>query len=111
MPWFSGFAFLIACLSLYLQNWIILFFYGTKYISAVPSLSLIVWYTSFSYFGAINNLYMVAEEKTKWVQVTAFFGAILNIILNFVFIPFLGISGAALASLITQVVANFFLLL
>ena len=92
-------------------KWIILFFYGTKYISAVPSLSLIVWYTSFSYFGAINNLYMVAEEKTKWVQVTAFFGAILNIILNFVFIPFLGISGAALASLITQVVANFFLLL
>lgn len=91
-------------------KWIILIIYGTKYIEAIPSLSLVVWYTSFSYFGAINNIYMVAENKTKWVQITTFTGAILNIALNALMIPILGIVGAAGASLITQIIANFALL-
>ena len=89
---------------------IILVFYGEKYLPAVDSLSLVVWYTSFSYFGAINNMYMVAEKKIKWVQITTFVGALVNVILNYVFIPILGVAGAALASLITQIVANFVLL-
>ena len=35
---------------------IILLLYGEKYLPSVPALSLIVWYTSFSYFGTINNI-------------------------------------------------------
>lgn len=86
---------------------IILLLYGEKYIGAYTSLSLVVWYTSFSYFGSVNNVYMVAEEKQKWVQVTTLTGAIANVILNFILIPLLGIAGAALASLVTQFLANF----
>jgi O-antigen/teichoic acid export membrane protein len=89
---------------------IIMVLYGQKYLGAVNSLSLIVWYTSFSYFGAINNVFMVAEDKIKWVQVTTLVGAICNIILNFFLIPLWGIIGAALASLLTQVIANFILM-
>lgn len=92
------------------SRWVILLIYGSKYVEAIPSLSLVVWYTSFSYFGAINNIYMVAENKTKWVQITTLTGAILNIILNALLIPKLGIVGAAGASLITQIIANFVLL-
>ncbi|CAH1057994.1 flippase [Paenibacillus pseudetheri] len=89
---------------------IVLILYGDKYLPAVSSMSLIVWYTSFSYFGAINNMYMVAENKVKWVQVITLVGAILNVLLNFILIPYYGIVGAATASLITQIVANFILL-
>jgi len=89
---------------------IILLLYGQKYLGAVGSLSLVVWYTSFSYFGAINNVYMVAEDKIKWVQVTTLIGAIGNIILNYFLIPVWGIVGAALASLLTQILANFVLM-
>lgn len=89
---------------------IILIFYGQKYIGAINSLSLIVWYTSFSYFGAINNVYMVAEDKIKLVQITTLMGAIGNIILNLLLIPIWGIVGAALASLLTQFLANFVLM-
>ena len=94
----------------FFAKYIILVLYGEKYLPAVGSLSLIVWYTSFSYFGAINNIYMVAENKIKWVQVTTFVGAIVNVILNYVFIPMFGVEGAALASLITQIITNFALL-
>lgn len=84
--------------------------YGQKYLSALSSLSVIVWYTAFSYFGSVNNIYMVAEEKQKWVQVNTLIGSICNIILNLILIPKFGITGAALASLITQFVANFIML-
>ena len=89
---------------------IILILYGEKYLPAVGSLPLIVWYTSFSYFGAINNIYMIAENKTKWVQVTTLAGAMINIVLNIFLIPRMEISGAALASLLTQIITNFLLL-
>ena len=89
---------------------IILIIYGQKYLGAISSLSLVVWYTSFSYFGAINNVFMVAEEKQKWVQLTTFIGAVTNIILNYFMIPIWGIVGAALASLVTQFVSNFLMM-
>ena len=86
---------------------IILLLYGEKYLGAVSSLSLIVWYTSFSYFGAINNVYMAAENKQRWVQITTLVGAISNVVMNLILIPEWGIVGAALASLLTQIMANF----
>lgn len=88
---------------------IIRLMYGDEYLPAVPALSLIVWYTSFSYFGSINNVYMVAEGKTKWVSILTGCGALINIVLNLAFIPDFGIVGASAASLATQVITNFLL--
>ena len=53
---------------------------------------------------------MIAEKKTKWVQITTLTGALMNVGLNAVLIPIMDIRGAALASLITQIVTNFILL-
>lgn len=86
---------------------IVLILYGKKYLASVSCLSLVVWYSAFSYFGSINNMYMVAEQKTKWVQITTLAGAVCNVVLNYILIPYTGIMGAALASLLTQFIANF----
>ena len=86
---------------------IILIAYGKKYLPAATSLATIVWYTSFSYFGSINNIYMVCENKTVFVQITTFVGAVLNVGLNFALIPVFGVEGAAVASLTTQIIINF----
>ena len=83
--------------------------YGEAYLDAVPALSLVVWYTAFSYFGSINNLYMVAEGKTLYVPIITITGAGMNVLLNLLLIPQFGIIGAAAASLATQVVTNFLL--
>ena len=90
---------------------IVLLIYGEKYVGATPALSLVVWYTTFSYFGAINNVYMVAEEIQKWVLLTTMTGAVANIIMNTFLIPTMGIIGAALASLVTQILANFIMMM
>lgn len=81
--------------------------YGEKYLPATEALGYILWYSSFSYFGAVHNIYMVAEDKTKWVTVLTIVGALLNVVLNAFLIPLTGVAGAAMASLLTQIVANF----
>lgn len=91
-------------------RWILLKVYGADYVPASSALALVVWYTSFSYFGAINSIYMVAEDKARWVQITTLAGAAMNFLMNITLIPSMGINGAALASLITQFFTNFVML-
>ncbi len=80
--------------------------YGAEYLSAVSALRIVAWYTSFSYVGGIRNIWILAEEKQRYILPVNIIGAVTNVILNFVLIPIWGINGAALASLITQIVSN-----
>lgn len=89
------------------SRYVLLIIYGEKYLPAQTALKLIVWYSSFSYFGAVHSIYMVAENKTKWVQALTLIGAGSNIVINCILIPKMGAAGAALASLLTQIIANF----
>lgn len=90
---------------------VILLLYGEKYLSSATALSIMVWYTTFTYFGTANQIYFVAEEKEKWVPIIALIGTVLNIFMDYLLIPTFGINGAAFATLITQFGSNFLLLL
>lgn len=80
--------------------------YGQDYSPAAPALMIVVWFTTFSYIGAVRNIWMLGEQKQKYLWIINTSGAAANIGLNFLFIPLLGINGAALASLITQFFTN-----
>ncbi len=96
------------CISVFAKQFILLL-YSDSYLSAVPILTVLVWYTTFSYFGGVNSMYYVAEEKTKWIQLFTLIGAVCNIIINYILIPICGAAGAAIASLATQILTNFIL--
>lgn len=85
---------------------IITFLYGTSYLPAAPALQIVVWYTTFAYLGTIRNIWMLAENKQKYLWVINLTGAVANVLLNYILIPIWGINGAALASLITQFFTN-----
>lgn len=85
---------------------IIKIIYGAEYLTAVSSLRIIVWYTTFAYLGAVRNIWILAEEKQKYLWVINMSGALGNVILNSILIPIIGIEGAAVASLITQFFTN-----
>lgn len=85
---------------------IIRILYGVEYNAAVAPLRLIVWYIAFSMFGAVRNIWILAEEKQKYLWRINICGAIANVILNAMIIPVWGIMGAALASLVTQFFTN-----
>lgn len=80
--------------------------YGKAYYEAISALQIIVWYTTFSYLGAVRNIWILANHKQNYLWIINTMGATANIILNYIFIPYIGINGAALASLMTQFFTN-----
>lgn len=85
---------------------IIFILYGEAYYPAVNTLRIVVWYTTFSYMGSVRNIWILANEKQKYLWKINLFGAIANVVLNYILIPLIGINGAAVASLITQFFTN-----
>lgn len=80
--------------------------YGDAYLPSVAPLRIITWYTAFSYLGVARNAWIVCMDRQKYLKYIYLSAAIANVILNCIFIPFWGASGAALASLIAQVITT-----
>lgn len=80
-----------------------LFLYGEAYLPAVAPLRIIVWYTAFSYLGVARNAWMVCENRQCYLKYLYVSAALINVVLNWFMIPSFGASGAAAASLITQI--------
>lgn len=77
--------------------------YGEAYLPSAMPLRIITWYTAFSYLGVARNAWIVCENKQRYLKYLYIGAAITNVLLNMIFIPSLGASGAAIASLITQI--------
>ncbi len=77
--------------------------YGEAYLPAVTPLRIVVWYVAFSYLGVARDIWIVCEKKQKYLKYLYFGSAALNVLLNFILIPQLGVNGAALATVITQI--------
>ena len=80
--------------------------YGSAYGESVTALRIIVWYTTFSYLGAARDVWILSEGKQKYLPLINLSGALANVVLNGLMIPFWGVNGAAIASLITQIFTN-----
>ena len=83
--------------------------YGKDYAAAVPVFRILVWFLAFSMMGSVRNVWILAEQKQKYLWVINLSGALFNIALNLALIKPLGACGAALASLMTQVFSNLIL--
>ena len=77
--------------------------YGEEYLSAVAPLRIVVWYVAFSYLGVARDSWVVCEEKQKYLKYLYLGSALVNVVLNFILIPIIGVCGASLASLLTQI--------
>lgn len=73
---------------------------------AAGTLMILVWYTLFSFLGSARNIWVLANEKQKYLWIINLSGALANVVLNLILIPICGVYGAAIASLVTQFVAN-----
>lgn len=88
---------------------IVVVLYGREYLETTQVLRIIIWQTAFSHMGTVRNIWILTEGREKYVWKINLTGALLNIVLNALFIPIYGSFGAALASLITQIFTNFVL--
>lgn len=76
--------------------------YGEAYLPAVVPLRIVVWYAAFAYLGVARNAWIVCENRQKGLTPLYMAAAGINVVLNGMLIPRWGASGAALASLVTQ---------
>ena len=84
-------------------KWLIFFMYGEAYMPATSSLQISAWYTMFAMLGTARGIWIVCEDKAKYVKYYLGIGTIVNVILNYMLIPQFGAGGAAAATLITQI--------
>ena len=92
-----------------LGDWAVVLLYGKAYAPAAIPLKIVTWYTAFSYLGVARNAWIVSEGKQRYLKYMYFGAAILNVLLNYMFIPWLGAAGAAIASLTTQIFTSLIL--
>ena len=78
--------------------------YGKVYLPAAMPLRIITWYTAFSYLGVARNAWIICKEKQKYLLPVYIAAACSNVLLNLILIPLWGVSGAALASLMAQII-------
>ena len=81
-----------------------------EYAYAAPVLSVHIWSGVFVFLGAASGQYLIAENYNKLTFVRTGFGAIVNILLNMMLIPKMGMMGAAIATLAAYASATFFIL-
>lgn len=77
--------------------------YGESYAQMIGPLRIVVWYTVFSYLGGARSVWLVCQNKQNYQNILYAGAAVLNVVLNYMLIPVLGPSGAAIASLVTQI--------
>ena len=104
---------IITCLSLaqsigmtVLARPIVMLLYGEEFSAASGILAVAVWYVTFSYYGSVRNVWILAEGKQKYLTGINLAGAAANVLLNSCLIPMWGAMGAAVASLVTQFFTN-----
>lgn len=80
--------------------------YGADFLGATGVLSVSVWSGTFAIIGSVTSIWLVFKGLQKYNTIFVFSGAVANIVLNMILIPMYGAYGAAIATLLTQIIAN-----
>ncbi len=91
----------------FLSDWMIHLLYGAQFSAAGGVLMIHIWSAVFVFLGVASSKWFIAEGLQRYSFYRTLFGAILNVGLNIALIPQYGIYGAAIATLVSQVVASY----
>jgi O-antigen/teichoic acid export membrane protein len=91
----------------FLADWLIVVLFGQAYQEAGQVLMIHVWAAIFVFLGVASGKWFIAENQQMLSFWRVFAGMLVNVFLNFLFIPKYGLQGAALASLISQFMAAY----
>lgn len=83
-------------------------FYGARYADSTAALQILIWVAVLIYFNMIYARAMWAcNQQTAYLKIVAG-QAVLNVIMNVIFIPRIGIAGAALSKVAAELAGLFF---
>ncbi len=88
------------------SNAVIYILYGESFAPSSGVLKVLVWSTLFENLTRIRDMWFIGENESKYVATLSFLGTITNVIVNAILIPVMGIYGAAIATIGTQLVVT-----
>lgn len=100
----------IAVVMTFLAPYIYGYLYTPEFAEGAKVLSIYIWASVFVFLGNASGQYLVAEGYTKYSLYRTGAGAVVNIVLGYLWIPVYGLQGAAYATLIAYFSATFFIL-
>lgn len=87
-----------------LSHFIIDILYGSDYLEAKGPLLLMIWSTVFASLSYTRSIWMISENKQKYTKQILICGVVVNLVLNYICIPAIGMNGAAAATLVTEAI-------
>ncbi|PLY03573.1 MAG: hypothetical protein C0623_00725 [Desulfuromonas sp.] len=81
--------------------------FGMQYLQAHGVLAVHCWSALFVFIGLVSNQWFILENLSRYTLYRHLLAAGTNIVLNMLFIPAYGIVGAAVATLLTQVITSY----
>ena len=88
----------------FIQPALLSIIYGEAFLSATTSLSILLPTVSVVMLGEVSNQVLVATGREKQVMLILFGTVIFNFASNIILIPYLGASGAAIATLFSELI-------
>ncbi|EFC0029716.1 hypothetical protein CUP71_005287, partial [Escherichia coli] len=96
----------IIALSILFIPFIIESFFSPAYFNAADVITLLLFSNVFKSLGFAMNFVIIKKQKQKYSVIYFSLGLIVIILLNYFCIPYFGIKGAGLVSIIGQVLTN-----
>lgn len=97
----------VAALTYFTAEFLITHTFGPAYLEAVPVLKIVMFTTAFAALGSGSARYFIAEKMESKFALRTSIAAALNVILNLIFIPRIGIEGAAIATLLSTFTVSY----
>ncbi|SFV56618.1 Membrane protein involved in the export of O-antigen, teichoic acid lipoteichoic acids [hydrothermal vent metagenome] len=90
-----------------LSDWVIELLYTDLYSGASSVLKVYIWSCLFVFLGVASGKWYISENLQILAFWRTFYGMVANVVLNLILIPKYGILGAAIATLVSQIIATY----
>lgn len=91
----------------FLSDWVITLFYGASYLKSGAVLAIHIWTSVFVFLGITSGSWYLAENLQIYSFYRTVLGGVVNVAVNLLLIPRHGVLGAAVGTLIAQIVAAY----
>ena len=106
---FSG-ALILAIVTSFAAHFVIVLLFGEQYQPSAVLLQIHIWAGIFIFMRALLSKWLIAEHLLKFSLLTHGIAALVNVSLNYYWIPIYGAQGAAWATLISYATSSYFVL-
>ncbi|PFD99359.1 flippase [Priestia megaterium] len=95
---------IIAIIVSVFADFIIVLLFGKTFAAASNILTISIWTSVFVFQGTARSKWIINEGLQKYIHWFTIVGLLINVVLNYFLIPIYSIKGAAIASLISQMI-------